>query len=445
MDPPFPYWRDAARAVEHDLRLTNDVNLSIRVDESGQLELRKGALSTSRNLNGPRDIIFEATTSWLEERGHSARSLYEKNSLDEVATAALSCLKEIGGVVPTCPIHRDVELVVVIGKWTCLMHSRRPVARVGELQDVSIALVWDAIVSIFQPRSIRISENGALLRALRALRAGLRVRPPGNSRQAVVAWMVMWGTVAQVKGLPFYGVHLFGLTTVPDQALLALALLLLSMMGIDVIVTLPMILAWVGVLGVDQTATAIMVVLSAHAFYSPTVGKVFGSTKNIRLQALPSIPLLGLGLLLPRIHYYCDEWAARHGADGTVLFATFCVAGCALSTGLALAIRQQWNLDDRKSENIYRETFWAMLTIFIALVPVAFRAALAPTLLGAIAVPLVIVRARISAAKEAEAEDEDIAHGEGADKSEAPEAKKAEAEAEEVAQGEQADVSEAPD
>jgi hypothetical protein len=45
---------------------------------------------------------------------------------------------------------------------------------------------------------------------------------------------------------------------------------------------------------------------------------------------------------------------------------------------------------------------WALLGIFIAFIPATILANWAPTLLGVIAVPLIITRSRISAAKVAE-------------------------------------------
>jgi hypothetical protein len=413
----FPeYVRAVVPWIERDLRQTAPGDWSVTVGEAGQVEVIHDGRSATAVVAQPSSDSATRALLVADPRDRSADELAVCKSTVEAVQGLVS---ELGGDWPTCPLHRPTMLKPDYDRWRCSReHHRHRVARVGELStqdDVFQARLkeTDYLASRLDTLSLSLdaSKRGAMARVI------FQIHRPANRALAFVTWGAIWALTSPARDAPFTKVHIPMLPPWLQWLFLAFGLVFLSMTSIDVIVTVPLLAGWAGVFTLDQATMAIVLALFGHACFSWSVRRLLALRSAVdpdewlaeHADGLPhfriglfclSLCFLAFGII--RVHELCVRWAAHHHADPTLLFATACVGVCTLLAGMLLIARRRWNLGDRASDDLFRESFWALLGIFLAFLPAAVLASWAPILLGAIGVPLIIARSRVSVAKAAE-------------------------------------------
>lgn len=418
----FPaYIREAIELVEHDLRATAPGEWVLTADETGQLDLSHDGRTATASIEEPDPDYHDELR----------RAVVRRSVADNVQ----DMVKAFGAEWPHCPFHESQFMEPDHENWTCLARfPEHNLARIGSLS-TDHGEIRSELAEVQKPLLPRLRDHGTIMLSMPSIISGEILNSldlsdrgstgkaifvdwhrPKSARQALLPWGSIWALTRQVPGRPFDGVHIPFLPNPLNQFAFAPAIMFLSMAAIDIIVSLPLVLGWAGILSLGQATSVIMLAVAAHACFTPTAlqvavprsvsdpdewAKKHQGAALIR-SYLFGLPILALVDVIPLVYRGCQHWAAHHNAYPTILFAALIVGGCTLAAALMLYARSRWNLGERRSDDVFREVFWALLCVFIAFLPPAFKANWAPTLFAGIAFPLIITRSRISAAKNAE-------------------------------------------
>jgi hypothetical protein len=168
----------------------------------------------------------------------------------------------------------------------------------------------------------------------------------------------------------------------------------------------------VGVFSVASVIAASLTMLLVRAILTARVDQP--NATAVILTERPKLPLLRLLLItimtLGGIHLVFTElvavradigrWAGIHDLDGDLVFASALLVVSVGALGITILFRRRLNLGLRSADRLFREFFWALFTVAVALLPPTLRASWAPTMLAALAAPLLVARIRLSLAPE---------------------------------------------
>jgi hypothetical protein len=399
---------EGARAVARDLNRTT--NRPWRCEATENRMLRIACDGRTVDVNPENEVWGKADSRWV----------------DAVAAATQKAVAQWGGDWPRCPTHPGVTLRAKAGDWRC-PHAHT-VATIGDLQpDRGKAAA--ALTAATETPLGALSSWWYSPSMWSVIGESLAVRPTWGGplrvltghwthsrslQQKSLVGLTLWAATASVRGGAFQGVSLPYVPLYITRVMIAAVLFLVSFLSIDIIVLTPLVLAWTGSFTRTQAADAIFVCLAGHALLSNSFARLMvpASARDhiddwvaenrfagFSRPILPAAGVLWALGTLPRFEAHVEGWALRHGTDPLSTLVVVYAATAALVTGVSIAVRGRYRVGERDTDDLFREVFWVLVAVVVALTPAVLQLSWAPTVMGAVAAPLIITRTRITRAR----------------------------------------------